>query len=51
MTHALHQFAEVRPGLGDEQIPGVTEGVGMNASEAGHGECGQPHPAAEVAVT
>src|SRR5262249_37950337 len=49
MAHALHQFAEVGPGLSAQDIPGVAQVVKVNV-QAGHGEGGEPDAATEVWV-
>jgi hypothetical protein len=44
VTHALHKLAQIRPGSGDKEIPGMTQVMKMNAAQACGGQRGQPNP-------
>ena len=50
MAHALHQFAQVGPGVGHEEIPRVAQVVEVDAEQAGSGQRGQPNPTTEVTM-
>ncbi len=44
VAHALHQLAQVRIGVSDQKIPGVTQVMEVDAEQAGSGERGRPCP-------
>jgi len=49
MAHALHEFAEVGPGLSDQDVPGVAQVVKVNV-QAGRGDGREPDTATEVGM-
>jgi hypothetical protein len=50
MAQAVHQFTQVGPGVRDEQVPGVTQVMEVNAGQAGLRPGRAPYPFADVAV-